>query len=210
MIIPLKKIVATFGYSVFAVVMAWVILFVSLSRMSLSVMASQNGCDSARKQLISYVMAADDSQTTQTYKLPTVSVLPTSPWYGLKSIRDYFWLTFSFNPISKSQISLFLADKKMAEMYEMIKLQDPARALQSAQDAVVILENSQTILDGASNQEEKTTVQRDVVRAGIAYRQMVESLSGMFDLDQTKYSVLLKDLDDWNQKESALIDQKTL
>lgn len=173
-------------------------------------MALQNGCDSARKQLISYVMAADDSQTTQTYKLPTVSVLPTSPWYGLKSIRDYFWLMFSFNPVSKSQISLFLADKKMAEMYEMIKLQDPSRALQSAQDAVVILENSQTILDGASNQEEKTTVQRDVVRAGVAYRQMVESLSGMFDLDQTKYSVLLKDLDDWNQKESALIDQKTL
>lgn len=210
-ILPIKKIVVSFGYGLFAVAMAWLILFVSLSRLSLSVLAKEGGCDSAKQQLIAYtVVTSTDSNKDEVYTLPNVSMLPSNIFYGFKSIRDYFWLLFSVDNLAKSKITLFIGDKNMAEMYELIEIQQPNHALESAiRGKNRLIETGNLLEQVTNNIEEKTKVENDLTKAGKAYRQMVESLKPLFDLDQSKYSELIKDLDDWNQKQEEKIKEKS-
>ncbi|HEX6977239.1 MAG TPA: DUF5667 domain-containing protein [Patescibacteria group bacterium] len=59
-----------------------------------------------------------------TTNIPTVGVvynvaypgiiLPDSPLWPLKVLRDRIWLSFTFNPVKKSELYLLLADKRLA------------------------------------------------------------------------------------------------
>ena len=99
----------------------------------------------------------------------------------------------------------------MAEMYALVKSQQGRYALEAAQGAVEKLQYSQKETDKISNQPEARTLsQQNLTKAGLAYRQMVESLKTLIDLDQTKYVVLIKTLDDFNQQQSSKISQETL
>ena len=199
------------GYGIAAVLLAWVILFVSFSRVTLSILADQGGCVLAKQQLIPIAAATfADPTKEETYTLPNVSTLPTSPFYGFKVVRDYLWLLFSPDPLAKSKMALFIGDKNVAEMYALIKGQRQNEALQAAIMAKNRLYESGEWLDKSNGPfEERRKVQSDLFRAGLAYRQMVESLKSLFDLDQIKYSVLIKQLDDWNQKQAAKINSQT-
>ncbi|MCL4384059.1 DUF5667 domain-containing protein [Patescibacteria group bacterium] len=206
-----KKVFFTFGYTVFAVTLAWLILFVSISRTSLAILARQNGLEKNKSQLIALANPTNGTNSNGTYKLPEVSTLPTNVFYGLKVIRDYLWLTFSSSSAEKARISLFLADKKMAEMYALIKTQQSSYALEAATGALEKLRYSQRETDKIVNQPEvKAQSTQNLAKAGVAYRQMVESLKSLIDLDQIKYSELTKGLDDFNQEESSKITQQTL
>ena len=210
-IVSLKKLFLTFGYAFFAVILAWVVLFVSLSRMSLTVLANQNGCELSKNRLIALTDTANGSAIDETYKLPEVTTLPNSPFYGLKIIRDYFWLTFSTNPAEKGKIVVFLADKKMAEMYELIKIQQNTAAIDAAEGALEKLNYGEKIIkEIKGNPEARVELRQNMTKAGLAYRHMAESLKTLFDLDQTKYSDLLKGLDDYNQKQATETKQISL
>src|SRR3990167_3132956 len=99
-------------YAMMALGLSGWVLLVSLSRMSLTVLAEQSSYESARNTPIALNTLEDN--TTQIYKLPTASMLPTNPIYAFKVLRDWLWVNFSLGFIKKSEISLLIADKKMA------------------------------------------------------------------------------------------------
>ncbi len=48
-------------------------------------------------------------------------VLPDNPLWPLKVLRDRIWLSFTFNPIKKSELYLLLADKRLASAQVLYK-----------------------------------------------------------------------------------------
>ncbi len=48
-------------------------------------------------------------------------VLPDNPLWPLKVLRDRIWLSFTFNPIKKSELYLLLADKRLASAQILYK-----------------------------------------------------------------------------------------
>lgn len=48
------------------------------------------------------------------YDLPFAGVLPDSPLYSLKSVRDNFWLFFTRDNMKKAEVLMLFSDKKTA------------------------------------------------------------------------------------------------
>lgn len=196
-------------YALTALGLSGWILIVSLSRMSLAVLAEQSNCEGARNTPIA-LNTAQDTNESVIYKLPTVSTLSNNPFYGLKLIRDVLWVSFSPSSINKSEISHLIADKRMAEMYALIKIDQTGRALDAAKDGFEWLKKSNEYLKKADPSGRKSSLYLDLSRSGLAYRQMVESLSKMIDLDVEKYSELITNLNSWNENQKADLEKISL
>lgn len=204
----IKNNVSYWIYTFLAGLVAIWILVISLSRISLTNLAEQTGFETARKKPIALTGEVEGVQDV--YKLPNVTTLPTSPLYGLKTIRDWLWVTFSSGNLKKAEISLLVADKKMAEMYALVALPQSVKALEAANDAFDWLIKSRSYLDKATDSEGKTLLIQDTIRAGDAYGQMVVVLAKMIDLDTDKYHNLTGKLNDWNEKQKTYIKEKSI
>ncbi|MDP4010015.1 MAG: DUF5667 domain-containing protein [Candidatus Shapirobacteria bacterium] len=170
---------------------AFMILFISLSRAGLEIAAKQQG---------QYGVVPVDF-IDSIYKLPPVDTLPTSPFYGLKRLRDYLWLTFSNGPVKKSQIALLLSDKKIAEAIALFNNDQLEIGLNAGIEAVDKLKYADKLI--ANYQKEdifKEQMEIRIFQTGNAYKEIMTSINNIFGLDEAKYQQIITDLNKLNEE----------
>ncbi|MFA5532399.1 MAG: DUF5667 domain-containing protein [Candidatus Shapirobacteria bacterium] len=112
------------------------------------------------------------------YKFPETGVLPSSPFYFLKSFRDYIWISFTRNPIDKSRMMLLTADKQMEEVILMTK--------QKANKQIIIKTTieatnklklaSEELKKDQSNRIENQHIQNQINKTIYVYKKIIQTL----------------------------------
>jgi hypothetical protein len=72
-------------------------------------------------------------------------ILPDSPFWPVKALRDKLWMTVTTNPMRKAELSLLFADKRLMASYELFKLNKPQLALTTLTKAEKYLEEGSVI-----------------------------------------------------------------
>lgn len=77
------------------------------------------------------------------YVLPyTGRILPDSPFWFIKALRDRIWLTVTTNSLRKAELSLLFADKRLTASEELFKKDKPLLALSTLTKAEKYLETA--------------------------------------------------------------------
>ncbi len=72
-------------------------------------------------------------------------ILPDSPIWPLKALRDRLWMLVTTNNMRKAELSLLFADKRLMSSYELFKLNKPQIALTTLTKAEKYLEEASII-----------------------------------------------------------------
>jgi len=158
--------------SVVAGVLAIVVLFISISRASLDTAATKGKDLGIRNLPIEYEMDGNK----QIYKLPQARMLPDDPLYIFKRIRDFLWIEFTTGKQAKSEVALFIADKKMAETDKLLSENKTNLALLTSREAFNKLQYAKKLYENDQ-----------IYYAGFAYAKILE-----------RYGQKIKELDEWN------------
>lgn len=165
----LRNIIAT----TVAFVLALGILFISISRGSLDVALNNDKNREMRKTAIE----ATDGNEIFTYKIPQVWVLPNNSLYCFKILRDYVWIHFTPGGEKRSEVALFIADKKISEAKRLLTENKTQMAIKASREALNKLKYARN---------EKNS--KEIYHAGWAYAKILES-----------YGQKIKELDEWNK-----------
>ena len=160
-------------YTILALGVAFFILFVSIARAGLEIASSKDLNLEVRKMEVE----VEASGQRFTYKFPQARTLPDDPIYSFKRIRDFLWLNFSGSVINKSDVALFIADKKMAEVQALLSKGKIELALATSRDALNKLKYARSIHPTDQN-----------YKAGFAYAKILEN-----------YNQKIQMLDEWNK-----------
>jgi hypothetical protein len=167
---------------IFIVIFALMVLFVSISRISLEMTQEKDKSDQIRKLPIDFVVKNDDdSVDIYAYKLPYARTLPDDSSYYLKRVRDFFWIVFTAGNKEKSEVVLFIADKKIAEANELFKKGKTDLALKTSREALNKLQYANYLYKHKDNR---------IYKAGLAYKQILKN-----------YQQKIEELDNWNEKQ---------
>lgn len=181
------------------------VLGISLARASLEILAQEINDDKIGNNPFSFVINYDDGEIeTGNYKLPEVATLPTNPMYGLKRIRDYFWLLLS-RGVNKAKLALLMADKKTEETRQLWRMNKNDEALMAGNEAMDKLEYAnQLILASGGNSDQIKQIAKQIYMAGFAYNEVFKLGNNAFDIDSQKYQQLINRNEKWNktQKEN--------
>lgn len=162
-------------FSVVAGIMAFTILFISIARASLEIASSKDLNRDIRKVEIEVEARGERF----TYKLPQARTLPDDPAYVFKRVRDWLWINFAANAMEKSDIALFIADKKMAETQVMLSRGKIELALSTSRDAINKLKYARSL--------HRTD---QIYYAGWAYAKILQN-----------YNQKIQELDEWNSRQ---------
>lgn len=165
-------------FSILAGVMAIVILFISIARAGLEIASTKDLNQEIRKMEV----LVEVNGKNFTYKFPQARTLPDNPTYFFKPIRDWLWINFAGNQIDKSDIALFIADKKMAEVQSLLSMGKIELALSTSRAALNKLKYARSLQK--SDQ---------IYHAGWAYAKILQN-----------YNQKIQELDSWNEKEALL------
>ncbi len=128
------------------ILFASVILFVSILRTA-AVKYDYNGPMSSKKGFLS------TTSTRVDYELPFPgSVLPDSPLWQLKALRDKVWILITMNQSKKGELTLLFADKRLGSakiLFERNKVDLGMATLQKAEN----------YLKEASTEEQKARIE---------------------------------------------------
>lgn len=196
------------------ILLGFFVLFLSLTRASLEIVATDNETGDLKKDPINITIVYSDGQTEETsYKFPEVNTLPTHPFYGFKKVRDWLWLTLTSGPAKKAKLILLFADKKIAESRLLFANNQPQAALDAAEEGVSQLQKAKTTLDSvvatSQNRNQLLDLRNEIFKAGFAYRQILESKGSTFDIDTRVYQEIIKTLDDWNEVQKTEKENQT-
>ncbi len=72
-------------------------------------------------------------------------ILPDSPFWPVKAVRDKVWLGITTNPMKKAELSLLFADKRLMSAYELFKINKPQLAYSTLTKAEKYLEEGSII-----------------------------------------------------------------
>lgn len=72
-------------------------------------------------------------------------ILPDSPFWPIKALRDKLWMGITANPMRKAELSLLFADKRLMASYELFKINKPQLALTTLTKAEKYLEAGSVI-----------------------------------------------------------------
>lgn len=164
-----------FIFTLLAGFMAIFILFVSIARAGLEIASSKDLNREFRKMEIEVEARGEKF----TYKLPQARTLPDDPAYIFKRIRDWLWINFAANALEKSDIALFIADKKMAEAQVMLSRNKTELALSTSREAINKLKYARSL-----NKSDQ------IYHAGWAYAKILQN-----------YNQKIQELDQWNEKQ---------
>ena len=167
---------------IFIVLFALMVLFVSISRISLEMTQEKDKSDQMRKLPIDFVVENDNGGLDiYAYKLPHARTLPDDSSYYLKRVRDFFWIVFTAGNKEKSEVVLFIADKKMAEANALLKKGKTDLALETSREALNKLQYANRLYKYEDNR---------IYKAGLAYAQILKN-----------YQQKIEELDEWNEKQ---------
>lgn len=205
MYLPKTNEPMSFVFTFLALCFGGLILFVSIARAGLEIMAQGNNTDKVRVNLVNFVITNDDGSTEPvSYKLPEINMLPTSSFYGFKYIRDWLWINLSRTPLEKSKVLLLVADKKIAESSALFIDNLPNQAMDAATEALVKLKYAQRETNNIKkNTDEVKQLNLQIVRAGLAYKEILQGVRNTFEVDINMYNNLISDLDAWNESQKT-------
>ncbi len=72
-------------------------------------------------------------------------ILPDSPFWPVKALRDKVWLGITTNPMKKAELSLLFADKRLMSSFELFKINKPQLAYATLTKAEKYLEEGSAI-----------------------------------------------------------------
>lgn len=187
---------------VFVVFFGLAILFVSVARAGLSLMAQDGEIDQLKNEEIKFLTTfSDGEQISGTYKLPQAGMLPNHVFYGFKKVRDYIWMSLSSGN-NKTKMAVLMADKKVAEFEKLRQIGDRLLAVETGNEAIDKLEYANGLVMESKNVDAETKqVRKQILWAGLAYREMFKRNEGDFQLVNDKYTMLLSRIDEWNKKQ---------
>ena len=108
--------------------------------MAMSVGATMTATDSAVGEAI--VMEATQAATKVEYYLPYPGILPDSPLYKIKMVRDRIKIWMTFDESEKARVELAMADKRINAALALAEGNKPALAVTTATKAEKYLEQS--------------------------------------------------------------------
>lgn len=203
-ILRTKKMKA--GAAVVGLVLAAIILFVSFARASLITTIRREKENKLGKIPVRLLTKNDNGGVELCfYYLPEVRTLPVSPFYKIKKIRDYFWISFCREKNEKAKMALLLADKKIAESQILFINGYPEMAMVTAKDGVEKLIYAGWLWDGLEKKG-RVVLGEKIYMAGLAYEKVLARAKGAADVDQKEYEQVIKQLNDWNEKQKKKID----
>ena len=190
-------------YAVVALTLGFGVLFVSLARASLQIWAFEDTEHQLRTKPIEFVITHSDGSTESgNYKLPEIKTLPTSPLYGVKTARNYLWMSLTRGQIDKGKMALLIADKKMTEAQILIETGKSKSGLESSADAIDKLKYAYTVIrDAKSDDIERDQLKSQIIKAGHAYAEVIKkSESKLTEDNNAEYEKIIKDLEKWNEE----------
>jgi len=185
-----------------ALTLGLIILFVSMARASLVLIAQEGGTESLKnKEILFKINFLSGDTIDSKYKFPEVGTLPDNPMYGFKRIRDYFWLYFSQGE-EKVKVSLLMADKNIVEFTELTNREKYDLAIDSGNEGLDKLEYAY----GLVNNLKKTDTQakklyQQVFMVGFAYKEVFRLAEKSYSFEAEKYSKLISRINDWNKEQ---------
>lgn len=187
---------------VFVVLIGLVILFVSVARAGLNLMAQDDGMDQLRNEEVKFLVTFDDGETASgTYKLPQAGMLPNNVLYGFKRVRDYIWMSLSRGD-RKLKLAMLMADKKVAEFQKLTEKGERGLAVESGIEAIDKLEYANGLVMGAKNADAQSKqIRKQILWAGLAYGEIFHRSEKEFQVDSEKYTKLLTRIDGWNKQQ---------
>lgn len=188
----------------FVVALGLVLVFVSITRASLDILAKEIDEDAIKNRYLEFTIRYGDGETEPAnYNLPEVGMLPNNPFYGFKKIRDWMWLNLS-SGVNKSKLAILMADKKMTEAGQLFLANQNRTAIEAGIEAMDKLEYANSLLAANPQPDDNTRfLRKQVLQAGYAYMEIARLGAKNFDLDQVKYNGLLERIESWNQKQEA-------
>jgi hypothetical protein len=177
----------------FAIGFGLIILFVSMTRAGLSLMAQDGGLDSLKKDEVKFAEG--------TYKLPQPGMLPDHVFYGIKRIRDYLWIVLSHGN-DKVKVSLLIADKKIVEFEKLTEKGQREMAIESGNEAIDKLKyanelvRDEKVVDAQSKQ-----LRMQILWAGLAYDEVFRRNEEQYKIENEKFTKLTTRIDDWNREQ---------
>lgn len=189
-----------------AVILAGLILFLSVAMAGLEILAAED--ENLRNNPVEFVAEYEDGTTGLiTYKLPEAGILPKSPFYGLKKVRDWLWIGVTRDPKEKSKVILLIADKKAREVLELIKIEEPKLALESGDEAATLLQRAELEANKIEKKDDETKeIHQQIYRAGQAYKSVIKKLEDNFGIDKQKFSDLITKIDSFNEEQKAELE----
>lgn len=190
-------------YIISALILSGMILFVSMARASLEIMAAGHNTEKVRVKPVEYLVKdSSGSSQMQIYKLPEVRTLPSSPFYGLKKVRDFLWINYTHDQIKKSKVVLLIADKKIAETMVLIGKNKNNLALDTSIEAIEKLKYAACLNSSIkTNSVETNQVQKQIISAGYTYIKVLDSMSQDKNIDVKKYQNTITDLKNWHEEQ---------
>ena len=89
---------------------------------------------------------AQDKKIEIMYIMPFPGrILPDSPFWPVKALRDKVWLGVTTNPMRKAELSLLFADKRLMSSFELFKINKPQLAYTTLTKAEKYLEEASGI-----------------------------------------------------------------
>jgi hypothetical protein len=176
------------------------ILVVSLARAGLTI--AQENTEEIKKNEVWFVMTDKfGNRESKSYKLPEVRVLPSSMFYGFKRIRDYLWLSFS-SGMDKPKIAILMADKKVTEYQKLVDEGNNQLAVEAGIEAVDKLKYVDELISTINPQNDQTReIHQQVLRGGLAYKEIFVHEKANFELVEGGYSNLISTIDEWNKEQ---------
>lgn len=150
-------------------VLAFLVLYISLARGSLDLMIKDEKENELRKIPINSEIS---------YKFPETRTLPTNPFYSLKKIRDYLWISFTKNQLDKCRVMMLIADKKMSEVMIMNR-QDAEKQIivGTTIEAINQLKlASEGLKKSQLNEIEKEEILSQINQAKYVYKEIIKTL----------------------------------
>lgn len=177
------------------------ILYISLVRASLEIMAQSNNENKLRVKPLVFTISNSDNLEVHEYKFPEVNTLPTKPWYKVKEIRDELWIYLSNDPISKAKMILLIADKKITESQMLYKQNHYSLALDTGDEAFNKLKYAYMAVSEADPKNtEARHIKNEIYKASFAYKEIINSINQDQKLDQNRFLKLINDIDNWNEE----------
>ena len=150
-------------------VLGFLVLYISIARGSLDLMIKDEKENELRKVLVSSEIS---------YKLPETRTLPSSPFYPLKRLRDYLWVSFTKNQLDKCRVLMLIADKKMSEVILMNQQNVKKQLIVGTTiDAINQLKlASEGLKKDQLNKVEKEAILMQINQAKYVYKEIIKTL----------------------------------
>mgnify|MGYP001565892224 CR=1 FL=1 len=193
-------------YTLAVLLLGIVIVFVSLTRASLEMIAQGDKEGVLRGDTLEVeIEKANGEKIKEIYRLPQIKMLPTNIFYGFKEIRDYLWVRFSQNNYDKAKMALLLADKKLAESIALDKKGSARKALESGEKAVEKLEYAWTIL--GEERDNKTNDLRGIIHRAVSIYGLVIKKMDKEGVDKNKYEEIENKIKTFKEKGEKLYSE---